>query len=290
MQKNLSNSKKVDYFDPSREPLTPYGLSCVQWQPSVMTQYDRHNEVELNYLADGEVTYQFHHRQVTLLEGSLAIFWATTPHRITAHSDTTEYYVATIPLPLFLAWDLPVTLSNALLGGQVIQDTAGSSAIDLARFKSWMVDLSHNREDISRAVLLEMQARLLRVEPQAYANSNALSAGQNPDKIEKLLTFLNQNYTEPLTASAIGGAVNLHANYAMSLFKQSLGITITQYLTHLRVAHAQHLLLATNERILDIAAHSGFSSLSRFNSVFKQELGVSPRAYRSSRGLEIKQD
>jgi hypothetical protein len=44
-------------FDPNRPDFTPYGFTCVRWSPSPMRRPDHHNEIELNLLHAGWVTY-----------------------------------------------------------------------------------------------------------------------------------------------------------------------------------------------------------------------------------------
>jgi len=41
--------------DPS--DLEPYGLTCEIWEPQPMHRADRHNELELNLLDSGSLTY-----------------------------------------------------------------------------------------------------------------------------------------------------------------------------------------------------------------------------------------
>jgi AraC-like DNA-binding protein len=74
--------------------------------------------------------------------------------------------------------------------------------------------------------------------------------------------------------------VGLHPNYAMGLFQNAFGTTLIEYLTHHRISHAQRLLATTDEKIVEVAFSSGFSSISRFNEAFRRECGCSPREYR----------
>jgi hypothetical protein len=46
-------------FDPARSDFTPYGFTCEQWMPQQMKRPDRHNEIELNLLLEGEIVYLF---------------------------------------------------------------------------------------------------------------------------------------------------------------------------------------------------------------------------------------
>lgn len=54
------NSEKCYSFDKFREEFKPYGLTCETWIPRVMPRYDRHNEIEINYLPQGNITYLRH--------------------------------------------------------------------------------------------------------------------------------------------------------------------------------------------------------------------------------------
>ena len=46
------------------------------------------------------------------------------------------------------------------------------------------------------------------------------------NKVEQIACHIAQHYLNPLTAESIGEAVDLHPNYAMSLFKKTFGTTL----------------------------------------------------------------
>ncbi len=75
-------------------------------------------------------------------------------------------------------------------------------------------------------------------------------------------------------------AAGLHPHYAMTLFRDTIGTTIIDYVVQQRLAHAQRLLVTTDDRILDVALASGFHSLSRFNDAFRRACHCTPRDYR----------
>jgi AraC-like DNA-binding protein len=66
----------------------------------------------------------------------------------------------------------------------------------------------------------------------------------------------------------------------MKIFRDRLNISMIEYLTRHRVAHAQRLLLTTDKDILEIALEAGFGSSSRFYAAFKHFCGQSPGQYR----------
>lgn len=284
-------------FDPNRPDFAPYGFTCVRWNPAPMRRPDRHNEVEINFLGTGWVTYLLGGRKVRIEANSFSAFWAAIPHQIIDFGSETEYFVATIPLPWFLQCRLPDNLVQPLLQGQLIgEPAAGRALFDGELFSQWEHDLQEPADaEMKRAVLLEMEARLLRLAralPETRPNGTAprkrqvgLSEG-GLNKVEQMACLIAQRYTERLTVEEIGRTVKLHPNYAMNLFQKTFGTTLIDYLTQHRVSHAQRLLATSDMKIVDVAFSSGFSSISRFNDAFRRACGCSPREYRQHHELK----
>ena len=80
----------------------------------------------------------------------------------------------------------------------------------------------------------------------------------------ELAAFISGHYLEPLTLTDVAQAVGLNSNYASTLFKRTFGMTVLEYLTQHRLAHAQRLLATTNKVVLEVALEAGFGSSSRF--------------------------
>jgi AraC family transcriptional regulator, melibiose operon regulatory protein len=281
--------KVMNTFDSTRPDFAPYGFTCERWTPMRMKRPDRHNEVELNLLERGSITYLLGGNKVTILPG-LNVFWAAIPHQIIASEDKSEYLVATLPLAWFLQCRLPDRLVTPILEGQVVSEKRTSDTIwDWRCFERWAADLKTGRAERKRIVLLEIEARLLRMalnlpsgrsaSQQRRSQKAALSDG-GLNKVEQIAAFIALHYTEPLTVDQIGAAVGLHPNYAMTLFKRVFGTTLIDYLTQHRISHTQRLLVSNNDKILNVALSSGFNSISRFNDAFKKNCGCSPKQYR----------
>jgi len=281
-------------FDPQRPDFAPYGFTCVRWRPSAMPRPDRHNEIEINFLRSGALTYLLGGRKVRIPAQHLGVFWAAMPHQIIDFEDTTEYFVATLPLAWFIQCRLPEPLVQALLQGEVILEALPERADgDLQMFAHWETDLRERAQSLKKAVLLELEARLLRLahssvaqQPGRRPRQRAAASTAELTKVEKMACFIAQRYTQTLTSEDVGQHVGLHPNYAMGLFKRTIGTTIVDYVTQHRVSHAQRLLATTDIKIVDVALSSGFASTSRFNAAFRQECGCSPRDYRRQHRLQ----
>jgi AraC family transcriptional regulator, melibiose operon regulatory protein len=281
-------------FNHSRPDFAPYGFTCVRWEPAPMKRPDRHNEVELNLLERGSLTYLLGGNTVTIPARRLAVFWAAIPHQIISSRDNPEYFVATIPLVWFLQCKFPAHFVDAVMHARVVLDPDPQTRKgDLEMFDGWVHDFEKQDPQRQRASFLEIEARLLRFAlaipaeasaPRTRAKAPTTIETGGLNHVERMASFIARNYTERLTAEEISSAAGLHPNYAMSVFKKSMGITMIDCVTQHRVTHAQRLLATTDVKIIDVALGSGFVSLSRFYEAFGKWCGCSPKEYRRTQG------
>jgi len=277
-------------FDPSRPNFTPYGFTCSRWQTTRTLRPDRHNEIELNLLESGALTYLVGGRRVRLEAGQLHVFWAAMPHQILGEEAAKNFLVTTIPLAWFLQWRLPAKLTQPLLQGKVLRSGEPHYASeDVQMLSRWINYMEDSREALQKVVLLEIQARLLRFafsepstlpDPAGRRGTGTAAYLSEPSKAERLAGFVAQHCTEKLSAADMGREVGLHPNYAMGIFKNTFGITLNEYLTRQRISHAQRLLVTSEAKITDIALSAGFTSISRFNAAFHEVCECSPSQYR----------
>jgi AraC-like DNA-binding protein len=287
-------------------------------QPQVMSGAHVHTDVELNLFLQGEARYFLAGRFHDVAAGRLAVFWAGMPHRLEAVQPGTEYLCMTLPLGWFLGWGIGGPLRDRLLSGDLIQDDPDDGGtLDASLFGGWARDLADGGAEARRIVLLELEARLRRLalrcsagpspQPPPFRGEGGPTAerflvkcvapignaadtgspaprsgggwGEGP-QVERMAAFLGRRYQDLLTVADVAEAVGLHPNYAMAVFKQGCGLSIGEYLTRLRVSHAQRLLLTTDWTVDRIALDCGFGSPSRFFAAFKSRCGCTPRAYR----------
>lgn len=98
--------------------------------------------------------------------------------------------------------------------------------------------------------------------------------------IQKAKAFIEDNQSENIRLAQVASAVNTSAFYFCKMFKQSTGMTFTDYLARVRVEKVKNLLLNPHVRVSEAAFQVGFQSLSQFNRVFRKVTGESPTAYR----------
>jgi AraC-like DNA-binding protein len=285
----------VHRFDHNRFDFQPYGFTCELWAAAPMRRPDRHNEIELNLLKNGTLTYLIGGQRVTTPQGGLCAFWAAAPHQIIDSSGDPEYYVVTLPLAWFLQCQLPSKFVHRLLHGKFLSDPSlDRLPLDLQLFQTWIGGLEGVDHQPGSAIQLELRARLQRFAdalPDLEADKNAPAASTLPGgggfgKAEKMAAYIAQHYQEKIQIEELAKEVGLHPNYAMSLFKKTFNLTMNDYLTQLRLSHAQRLLATTDDKVIDIALDAGYQTLSRFYVAFDKSCGCSPGSYRREHRID----
>jgi AraC-like DNA-binding protein len=277
--------------EPEDHPLN-IGFRALRGPTVPMQRPERHSELELFCLEEGHATYLIGGSHITVDAGDLVLFWAALPHqslRFSEHAALALSWV-TIPLAWFLQWRLPDVLTHPILHGKAIVDPErrrGHS--NVAMFQQWVADFEDNTDESRSIMLLEIQARLRRLARSMALDSDPPRDGipqgapseDGLDKVERMARFMAEHYAEPVRICDVARAVDLHPNYAMTLFRRTLGMSIGAYLTHYRVASAQRLLATSDAQVLQIALDAGFGSASHFYKVFRGVCGQTPRAYRA---------
>jgi len=125
-------------------------------------------------------------------------------------------------------------------------------------------------------VLLADYTRLLVLLDRNILESIAPSAGH----IYKAIEYINSHITEELKIEEICAAVPISKYYFCREFKKAMGLTVMEYILKTRLTLAQTMLIKEKASISEISESCGFSSISYFCRVFKQELGMAPSHYR----------
>jgi AraC-like DNA-binding protein len=101
-----------------------------------------------------------------------------------------------------------------------------------------------------------------------------------PPVITRARTYIADHHGEALALREVAQAVNMSVFYFCKVFKQTTGLTFTEYLARHRIERVKQMLLNPHMRISEAAFAAGFQSLSQFNRIFRQIAGESPTCYR----------
>ncbi len=109
-----------------------------------------------------------------------------------------------------------------------------------------------------------------------------LAQVKHSDVVFKITNYIKKNCAEKLTLDSLAKEVYLSKSYLSSIFKQETGMSLTAYITKVRVEKSKKMLLEDGVSLAIISSQCGFKDQSYFTKVFKKETGVSPKRFRNN--------
>jgi AraC-like DNA-binding protein len=111
-----------------------------------------------------------------------------------------------------------------------------------------------------------------------HAESLAIiEEGSEPAAIAKARKYIHANLDQPLPLGLVARQAGLSESHFCRLFKDSSGLTLTDYVNRCRIDWAKRELLKPEARISEIAFLIGYQSLSQFNRSFAASSASRPR-------------
>lgn len=126
---------------------------------------------------------------------------------------------------------------------------------------------------------LQRQLLALCTEGAELVRRNSLSEGQKV--IYKAIDYIHSRLSEDIAVGECAAHVHLSASYFASLFKQVIGMTVTQYVTSERIQKAK-LLLVEGAQVQEVASAVGYEERRYFSEMFKKTTGQTPSEFRAS--------
>jgi AraC-like DNA-binding protein len=126
---------------------------------------------------------------------------------------------------------------------------------------------------------------MVRLQRYARFRSGPKSTGIEPAmrRVAPALDLMAENYMKDTDVHLWARQCHLSVTHFRRLFHRALGKSPHLYLIELRVLMAASRLQATDEKVIDIAEATGFTTLSSFNRSFRRVMNVTPREWRSRR-------
>lgn len=101
------------------------------------------------------------------------------------------------------------------------------------------------------------------------------------DRIHAVQEWMTHHFNKKFTTEDLAEKANTSSRHLTRLFKETTGITISQYVEKLRIEHAVQLL-RDNNKVEMIATQCGFQSTNQLRHLFKKYTGVIPSDYKMS--------
>ncbi|WP_127580333.1 AraC family transcriptional regulator [Paenibacillus koleovorans] len=101
-----------------------------------------------------------------------------------------------------------------------------------------------------------------------------------PPEIVFLIQYIGSRFQQQLSLEKLSELVHMNPTYMTTLFRKHTGFSIGKFIIQKRIHHAKKMLIETSMPIGMIAQESGFTYSSHFIKMFKQNVGLTPEAFR----------
>lgn len=99
-------------------------------------------------------------------------------------------------------------------------------------------------------------------------------------KLPRAMQYIHIHYTQRISLDTLADLEHISKSYLSRQFKAATGQTVIEYVNHLRIEMAKHLLVTTDGNIADIAYQVGYESPKYFYRTFRRLCAQSPAAFR----------
>ena len=119
-------------------------------------------------------------------------------------------------------------------------------------------------------------------ESLANENEGVSLSNKIPNWYRKIIDYINDQYTSPITLALLSEAVNAHPNYISRKFKKINGLTIGEYIRKVRLERAFGSLTQQSSNLTQVSLAHGFYDQSHFSRTFRDTYKSTPKKFTSN--------
>lgn len=247
-----------------------------------------HDELEIIYVKSGFLTVNISGENYIGKPGDAFVVSPGNLHFMGSQTGTVDYFTFLFPLKYiaFRSDDMlddkliePLNSGHLMISPE-IKDTVKEQCEQLAGVYAAEIDKSESKitsQIRKKIVLLQFIHELWK---KGFIVENDTTGRNTVEK--EMVSYIQQNYTGKILLREFGEQFHLSEKYISRYFKEHFHITLSQYVTYLRLEHAKQMLQETDISVTEVAMQSGYQNISYFIRSFKKTYGVSPLKYRKS--------
>lgn len=267
----------------SYQRLSEYDSNSFMWH--------YHPEIEITYIKKGSMHYRVNNQSFHLKEGDIIFCNSNALHSgEMEHQEDCSYIPVTFDPKLIYGFFQSTICTKYV--EPVVQNLA-VCAMHIDYTESWhetfrkkmleVITLDKEKPDfyeLDISIRMQIMWRLL-VEHLPHQPLPAASDLTEYERIRKILSYIEQNYMNPITLAEVAEHIHLCESECTRLFKRHMNTTLFSFLQEYRIERSLEYL-STHESISNIAGKTGFSDSNYYSKVFSKIKGCSPREYRKN--------
>ncbi|AZA52547.1 AraC family transcriptional regulator [Chryseobacterium sp. G0201] len=140
--------------------------------------------------------------------------------------------------------------------------------------------VSYSKRGVMQKLFIEAKIiKLLILIFEQFNEKNTIETSpKTPSIIKK---FVDENFHKNIKVEEIGKLIGINQNKIRKEFKAQYHITVTDYLSELRMLKAKKMIIDKEIMIKEIAIECGYEYVQNFTRAFKKKFGVSPETLRN---------
>ena len=252
-----------------------------------------HDELEIIYVKSGFLTVSISGESYIGKPGDAFVVSPGNLHLMGSDTGAVDYYTFLFPLKnlSFRADDLledkllePLNSGHLMINPR-INDTAKELCEQLIEVYAAKNDESESQLTAQIKTKIILLQFILEMWKKGFIIENDTNGRNTVEK--EMVSYIQQNYTGKISLKEFGEQFHLSEKYISRYFKEHFHITLSQYVTYLRLEHAKQLLQDTDIPVTEVAMQSGYQNVSYFIRSFKKTYEISPLKYRNNMLTEI---
>ncbi|MFC0561360.1 response regulator [Halalkalibacter alkalisediminis] len=124
------------------------------------------------------------------------------------------------------------------------------------------------------------QAAQREMADQHFRSIHRLTNVDDAMRMHDMVAYVEKYYTEELSLEKLSNRFFLSREHISRRFKQEKGVTLSEYVTQLRIEQAKQWLIQTDEKVYSISIKLGYQDGNFFSKLFKKMVGMTPIEYR----------
>lgn len=247
-----------------------------------------HDEFEIIYVRSGFLTVSISGESYIGKTGEAFVVSPGNLHLMGSQTGTVDYYTFLFPLK-YISFRTDDMLDEKLLeplnSGHLmicprVKDTAKELCEQLIEIYEAKNDESESKITTQVRTKIILLQFIFEMWKKGFVIENDTSGRNTVEK--EMVSYIQQNFTGKISLREFGEQFHLSEKYISRYFKEHFHITLSQYVTYLRLEHAKQLLQDTDIPVTDVAMQSGYQNVSYFIRSFQKAYAVSPLKYRKN--------
>ena len=246
-----------------------------------------HDEFEIIYVKSGFLTVSISGENYIGKSGDAFVVSPGNLHFMGSQTGNVDYFTFLFPLK-YISFRTDDILDDKLLeplnSGHLIispeiEDTVKEQCEQLVEIYGVKKEESQSKITAQIKTKIILLQFILELWKKGFIVENDTGGKNTVEK--EMVSYIQQNFTGKILLKEFGEQFHLSEKYISRYFKEHFHITISQYVTYLRLEHAKQLLQDTDIPVTEVAMQSGYQNVSYFIRSFKKTYGMSPLKYRN---------